>query len=155
MENKKSPQFRGFTPSSALASRTKSRNRSKNTAAELQLRQTLWRRGLRYRLHAANLPGKPDLVFPRQRVVVFCDGDFWHGRDWDKRRAKLQCGANSAYWVAKIQSNVERDCKVGAELESAGWRVVRLWETDIKRDPSEAADRVCSALLSGRRIQQT
>jgi DNA mismatch endonuclease (patch repair protein) len=148
MKNTKTPQFRGLKPSSALASLTKSRNRSTNTAAELQLRRTLWRRGLRYRLHAGSLPGKPDLVFPGRRVVVFCDGDFWHGRDWEQRRARLQCGANSAYWVAKIQSNIERDRRVVATLEDAGWKVVRLWETDIKRNPTEAADRVCSALRS-------
>lgn len=110
--------------------------RSKNTKAELLLWRELWSRGIRYRLHVSGLPGKPDMVFRRQRVAVFCDGDFWHGRDGESRRARLKSGANPGYWVAKIQANIERDLRNTAALEADGWTVVRVWETDIKRSPA-------------------
>jgi len=83
------------------------------------------------------------------RVAVFCDGDFWHGRDLRSRLTRLASGHNALYWVAKILANVERDRAKTLQLEAAGWRVLRLWETDILRQPDEAAARV-EALLSER-----
>jgi len=141
------PSFKGLSPASAASSRVKRRNRSRDTAHEKLLRQTLWRMGLRYRKNCGELPGKPDLVFLRARVAVFCDGDFWHGRDWDRRKAKLEGGTNARYWVAKIASNVGRDARNTAALQAAGWLVIRLWETDIKRDPTAAAELVSRALF--------
>jgi DNA mismatch endonuclease (patch repair protein) len=102
--------------------------------------------GLRYRKNCGELPGKPDLVFFRARVAVFCDGDFWHGRDWILRKAKLEGGTNARYWIAKIASNVERDARNTAALQVAGWLVIRLWETDIRRDPTAAAELIRRAL---------
>ena len=98
--------------------------------------------GLRYRKNVRSLPGKPDIVFKRARVAVFCDGDFWHGRHWPVRRAKLSMGANAEYWLAKIEANMERDLRHTQTLEQMGWRVTRLWETDIKRDPTAMAEQV-------------
>lgn len=138
----KVPRFSSFTPASELASRIKQRNRSHNTKAEVLLRKELWRRGLRYRLHAVNLAGKPDIVFRAARVVVFCDGDFWHGRRWLQRREKLSRGANAPYWTAKIAANVARDHRNTRALRRAGWTVIRLWETDIIRDVVKAGQRV-------------
>jgi len=71
--------------------------------------------------------------------VVFVDGDFWHGRHWERLKRKLDQGTNAAYWCAKIAGNIERDRRNEVILADAGWHVVRLWETDIKRDPSAAA----------------
>jgi DNA mismatch endonuclease (patch repair protein) len=122
-------------------------NRSSDTSPEKVLRQALWRLGLRYRLHAKELPGKPDVVFRRQRVAVFCDGDFWHGKDWGERRRRLSEGANADYWVPKIEANMARDLRHTAALEALGWRVVRLWESEINADPAVAADRVQQALV--------
>ena len=102
--------------------------------------------GLRYRLYAKELPGKPDIVFRRKRLAVFVDGDFWHGRDWEARRRKLATGHNADYWLAKIRYNRERDRRNTQQLEAAGWRVMRLWETDVKRAPQEAAAAVQTAL---------
>ena len=136
---KKSPSFRGLQPASAASSRAKRANRRHDTQHELLLRSELWRMGLRYRKNVRTLPGKPDIVFPGVRVVVFCDGDFWHGRDWPALRAKLEQGTNPDYWTAKIESNIERDRHNTALLEEDGWHVVRLWESDIKKDPFVAA----------------
>ncbi len=116
------------------------------------LRSEVWRLRLRFRKHAAGLPGRPDMVFGRARVVVFCDGDFWHGRDWPRLEAQLEKRHNAAYWTAKIARNRERDALNTAALETAGWVVVRLWETDIKRDPAAAALRVRAA-VAGRRAK--
>jgi DNA mismatch endonuclease, patch repair protein len=140
------PRYSSFTPSSATASRIKQRNRARDTKAEVLLRKELWRRGLRYRLHARELPGKPDLVFRRARVAVFCDGDFWHGRRWAERRAKLARGANARYWLAKIAANVARDKRTTSALRAAGWVVVRVWESDVLRDVQRAAARVEAAV---------
>lgn len=136
------PRFDDLEPSSQAASNTKKRNPAKNTRPELALRRELWSLGGRYRLHVNDLPGKPDLVFVGARVVVFCDGDFWHGRDWSARRAKLETGSNGGYWVAKIESNIARDRKQEQELEAAGWQVIRLWESDILQDPRGKAGEV-------------
>src|SRR6266542_778202 len=138
----KVPRFSSFKPTSESASRIKQQNRSRDTKAEVLRRQELWRRGLRYRLHASDLPGKPDIVFRRARVVIFCDGDFWHGRRCRQRLEKLALGANAPYWTAKIAANVARDRRNTRALRRAGWTVLRLWETDIIRDVLKAAGRV-------------
>lgn len=141
------PSYKGLTPASAASSRVKSRNRCEDTAHEKLLKQSLWRMGFRYRKNCRELPGKPDLAFLRARVAVFCDGDFWHGREWTRLKEKLATGANSAYWVAKIAANMERDLRNTAALEGAGWLVIRLWESEIRRDPAAAAERVKEALV--------
>ncbi len=135
----KAPSFKLFHPTSETSSITKSKNRSKNTRAELVLRSQIWKLGLRYRLHDPDLPGKPDLVFASAKVVLFCDGDFWHGRNWKKLKRELKGRKNSKYWIPKIAANIYRDLLQKRELETMGWRVVRLWETDILEDPTAAA----------------
>jgi DNA mismatch endonuclease (patch repair protein) len=95
--------------------------------------------GLRFRKNVSSLPGKPDIVFRSHRVVVFCDGDFWHGRNWQALKKSLSAGANSGYWQAKIESNRKRDKQNNVRLKKTGWHVIRLWETDINRDPLSAA----------------
>jgi len=75
-------------------------------------------------------------VFPRVKVAIFCDGDFWHGRDWDERKAKLGRGTNSRYWIAKIERNMARDAENQERLEIRGWRVLRFWESEIKKQQS-------------------
>jgi DNA mismatch endonuclease (patch repair protein) len=133
------PSYEGFTSASEAASRAKRANRKKDTAHELILRRELWRMGLRYRKHFSGLPGNPDIVFSRARVVVFCDGDFWHGRNWDRLKAQLENRHNAAYWVAKIARNRDRDLENTALLRSRGWLVLHLWETDIKKNPVSVA----------------
>jgi len=142
------PSFDGLQPASPASSWAKRRTPRRDTKHEIMLRRELWRMGLRYRKHVDSLPGKPDIVFGKSRVVVFCDGDFWHGRDWPTLRQQLQGRANAAYWIAKIASNIQRDKRHTAELQAAGWRVLRLWESDIKHDPHAAALAVGMSLRS-------
>jgi DNA mismatch endonuclease, patch repair protein len=135
-------RFDGLRPASESASLAKRANKGKNTAAELVLRRAIWRRGLRYRLHATDLPGKPDIIFRKARIVVFCDGDFWHGRKFDQRRERLARGSNGEYWIGKIEGNIVRDARQNRLLRQAGWRILRFWETDVLRNPQKAAKRV-------------
>jgi DNA mismatch endonuclease, patch repair protein len=144
------PRFTGFTSSSPTASRTKSRTRGRDTKAEVLLRAELSKRRLRYRLHRGDLPGRPDIVFVSAKVVIFCDGDFWHGRRWRERRKRLARGSNAPYWLAKIKSNIMRDRRNNQLLTEAGWTVLRLWETDILTDPVSAANKVETAVKASR-----
>lgn len=114
------------------------------------LRQALWRAGLRYRKNVATLPGKPDIVFWGARTAVFCDGDFWHGKDWPRRKAKLLAGTNPAYWVAKIERNRERDRDHTQTLERDGWRVLRFWESEVRADRARVVATVIAAIEAAR-----
>lgn len=114
--------------------------KAKDTKPELALRKALRDAGLTgYRKNLRSLPGTPDVAFTRYKVAVFADGDFWHGRDWGKARPKLEAGKDPGYWVSKIERNIERDRRVNAELERLGWTVIRLWGSDILKDPEGCA----------------
>ena len=144
----KSPSFTDLKPASEASSRAKRHNRRTDTQHEKMLRRELWRMGLRYRKNVETLPGKPDIVFVRARVAVFCDGDFWHGRNWEEQKSKLCQGTNAEYWLLKIEGNIKRDRLNNALLEADGWSVLRLWETDIKRDPQAAAALVREVVIA-------
>jgi len=106
-----------------------SRIKGKDTKPEMILRRGLHGRGLRYRLHGADLPGKPDMVFPRHRAVIFVHGCFWHGHGcslfrWPKTRAP--------YWRTKINGNIERDRHALAALRTDGWRTLVVWECALQ-----------------------
>lgn len=146
------PSFRGLRPSSKRAS-TAARGASvkTNTRCEAVLRRELWKRGLRYRLSPSGIPGRPDIVFPRCHIAIFCDGDFWHGREIEARLAKLRRGHNAEYWTTKLLRNIQRDRGIDDQLCKAGWRVIRLWETDILNAPCAAADHIDAAIRSAAR----
>ncbi len=148
----KCPSFTDLKPASEASSRAKRHNRRTDTRHEKMLRRELWRMGLRYRKNVETLPGNPDIVFVRAAVAVFCDGDFWHGRNWRGLKLRLRQGTNAEYWVSKIESNMERDRLNTTLLKADGWRVLRLWETDIKRDPQAAAESVKAALTERYRV---
>ena len=138
--NRAVPRYSQFKAASSRASAAaRGSSKKKNTRCELILRRALTALGVRYTLTSDKLAGRPDIVFRRARVVVFCDGDYWHGRNVEERLAKLAAGHNSAYWVRKIQSNVDRDLRVAGELKNAGWLVLRYWETDIHKDAQRIA----------------
>lgn len=125
--------------------------RSGDTEAELRLRRALFARGLRYRIHYGKLIGKPDIVFPRARLVVFVDGDFWHGNAWRLRgmssfEEQFHFRSRPEWWEAKIRRNMERDREVNEQLEALGWRVVRLWESEVQKSLDACVKRVEEAL---------
>ncbi len=151
MSHRTYPRFEGCEPASATSSRTKTSNRKAGTKHEDLLRKRLWSIGLRYRRNHKDLPGVPDIVFTRERLAIFCDGDFWHGRNWQERRAKLAKGRNSTYWIAKIERNIARATEVNRELRAAGWTVLRLWETDTLKDLTGTARRVEGTVMKLRR----
>lgn len=108
--------------------------RSKDTAIEVKLRKALWKSGIRYRKNYDRLPGKPDIAITKYRIAIFCDGEFFHGKDWDQLKEKLIKSNNSEYWLKKIARNIERDREVDSLIKSMGWTVLRFWGKDIKQD---------------------
>lgn len=122
---------------------------SKNTEPELMLRKALWKENLRYRVNYKKLPGKPDIVFTKYHVVVFCDGDYWHGHNWAIRGLNSledELAGYSEFWRSKILRNIERDTEVNQELKTQGWTVIRLWESDIRSNLNECVRIVKEAL---------
>lgn len=118
---------------------------SKDTKPELLLRRELWRRGLRYRVNVKTLPGKPDIVFTRAKIAIFCDGDYWHGHNWALRgipSLEEELAGYSDYWQQKIRRNIERDKENTAKLEAAGWIVIRIWESEIKKNLEACATQI-------------
>lgn len=106
--------------------------RSKDTKIEILLRKALWAKGIHYRKNVSDLPGKPDIVITRYRIAIFCDGDFFHGRNWESDlQNRLTKSNNSQYWTEKIHKNMEHDHDADAELNGMGWVVLRFWGTDI------------------------
>lgn len=118
------------------------RIRNKDTSIELKLRKALWDAGYHYRKNYKELPGKPDIVFTKYKIVVFCDSEFFHGKDWNSLKEQLQRGNNPEFWIDKISKNIERDKKINQELEAAGWTVIRFWGKDIKKDVDACVKRI-------------
>ncbi len=117
--------------------------KSKNTKPEVLLRKELWSRNLRYRVNYKQLLGKPDIVFTKQKIAIFCDGDFWHGHNWAIRGLNSldeELVKYSEYWRKKIIRNIERDKEVNNKLSEMGWVVIRFWESQIRKDVKECAD---------------
>lgn len=105
--------------------------RSKDTGPELRVRSFLHRQGLRFKLHSKSLPGKPDLVFPKYKTVLFVNGCFWHGHtDRNCKLARLP-KSNISFWKDKIERNAKRDKEQQAKLTALGWRVLVIWECEI------------------------
>lgn len=125
-------------PISDAVSAAMSRMPRVDSAPEVALRRELHRRGLRFRKHMRGLAGRPDIVFTRARLVVFCDGCFWHRCPVHGTAPKN----NAGWWEAKLQANVERDRRQTAQLEAAGWTVLRVWEHE---SAAAGADRVAAA----------
>lgn len=118
-----------------------SRIKGKDTGLEVRIRSELHRRGLRFRKHVKELPGRPDIVFSRARVAVFIDGDFWHGYRFPAWEDKV-----SDFWKKKINKNRERDKKNHQKLRKMGWKVIRLWQHEIKRDFEGSIEKINSAV---------
>ena len=123
-----------------------SRIRSVSTKPELLLRHAIWHLGLRYRVNANNLPGKPDIVLPKYRTAIFVHGCFWHGHK-DCLTSHIP-ETNTDYWTAKITRNQERDQEVWRKLEAKGWSIIIVWECELKKAKlEETIDRVAEEIV--------
>lgn len=91
--------------------------KSKDTSIELKLRKELWKRGYRYRKNYAGLPGKPDIVLTKYKIVIFCDSEFFHGKDWEVLKPQLEKGKNAEFWIEKISKNQQRDDDINKQLQ--------------------------------------
>lgn len=111
--------------------------RSKDTKIEVMLRKALWNKGYRYRKNYKGLPGNPDIVLTKYKIAIFCDGEFFHGKDWEVLKPRLEKGNNGSYWVNKISRNRKRDDEVNKRLLFEGWTVIRFWGDEIKKDVNE------------------
>lgn len=108
--------------------------RSKDTSIEVALRKALWHKGYRYRKNYTVLPGKPDIALTKYKIAVFCDSEFFHGKDWFAvLRPRVLRGNNSGYWEKKITRNMERDREVNLALASMDWTVIRFWGDEIEK----------------------
>lgn len=103
--------------------------RCRDTKPEVFIRKTLWKLGFRYRVNVKALPGKPDIVFPKYKTVVFVNGCFWHGHDGCKKYQIPE--TNRSFWIEKINANKFRDLKNASQLENSGWRIITIWECDL------------------------
>lgn len=111
--------------------------RGKDTRIEIILRKALWKRGYRYRKHYKSIPGTPDIALTRYKIAIFCDGEFFHGKDWEVLRPRLEKSNNSEFWISKISRNRERDDEINKKLLYMGWTVIRFWGSHIKKDTDE------------------
>ena len=95
------------------------------------------KKGYRYRKNYKDLPGKPDIVITKYKIAIFCDSEFFHGKDWESLKLRLEKGNNSNYWISKIEKNRKRDDEVNKKLLFLGWTVVRFWGKDILKNVEE------------------
>ncbi len=125
-------------------SRLMKRIGSKNTKYEVIFRKALWNKGVRYRLHSKTVTGNPDILINKFRIVVFIDGEFWHGYNWEEKKKRIK--SNREYWIKKIENNIERDKSNNIKLAEEGWRVFRFWEHEIKKNLDNCLNQIIQAM---------
>lgn len=132
-ENKiKVPRFNEESGFYTTKKRSKimSKIRGKDTKPELQFRKAFWKKGARYRVDSKQLPGRPDISIKKYKLAIFIDGEFWHGYNWDERKAKLK--SNRDFWIPKIERNMQRDREVNQQLREMDFTVFRFWVHEVK-----------------------
>lgn len=122
-----------------------SRIRSRDTSIEVILRKALWHSGIRYRKNYGKLPGSPDIAITKHRIAIFCDGEFWHGKDWETKKPDFK--TNRAYWIEKIERNIKRDSETDRSLGWQGWTVIRFWGSDIQNDVEGCVEDIENVIL--------
>jgi len=122
-----------------------SRIKGKDTSIEVSLRKALWRNGIRYRKNFKALPGNPDIAITKHQIAIFCDGEFWHGKEWEVKKHRIK--SNREYWIKKIENNMDRDKTVDQRLSGKGWTVIRFWGDDIKNDVMGCVEEVKDAIF--------
>lgn len=110
---------------------------SKDTKIEVIMRKALWNKGYHYRKNYKKLPGSPDVALTKYKIAIFCDGEFFHGKDWGLLKPRLEKGDNGEFWISKILRNKKRDDEINKKLLFMGWTVIRFWGDDIKRHTDE------------------
>ena len=95
------------------------------------MRNALWNKGYRYRKNVKDVFGHPDIVFKTKKVAIFCDSEFWHGYDWERKKNEIK--TRQDFWIPKIERNMQRDKEVNMKLSEEGWTVLRFWGTEIKK----------------------
>ena len=108
--------------------------KAKDTSIEVKLRKSLWNKGYHYRKNYDELPGKPDIVLTKYKIAIFCDSEFFHGKDWEVLKPRLEKSNNSQYWISKISRNRERDDEINKRLLFEGWTVIRFWGEEISKN---------------------
>ena len=124
-----------------------SKIRGKDTSIEVLLRKALWHKGYRYRKNYKALPGRPDICITKYKIAIFCDSEFFHGKDWNVLKPKLEKGNNGTYWVAKIEENMARDARFDKELAFLGWTVIHFWGKEIKSNIDECVKVIDEAVF--------
>lgn len=117
-----------------------SANKGKGTKLELLFGKLLWNAGVRYRKNDKTVFGKPDFVIRKMKIAIFCDGEFWHGRDWEERKNDHK--SNCDFWYSKIERNIKRDEEVNEQLQADGWTVFRFWETEITKESDKCLNTI-------------
>ncbi len=123
--------------------------KSSGSKIEVILAKELWALGYRYRKNDKAVFGKPDLVMKKYRIAIFVDGEFWHGKDWKKR--KHDHISNKDFWFKKIERNMQRDKEVNLNLKKSGWKVLRFWGKDISKNLPNCTDKIIQAINEARR----
>jgi len=118
--------------------------KGKNTTPELAFRKALWKLNIRYRKINKDLPGNPDIAIRKYKLVIFIDGEFWHGYNWKDKKLKIK--ANRDFWIPKIERNMQRDNFNNKELEKMGYTVFRYWEATIKKDIMKCVNEVYESI---------
>ena len=122
---------------SKIVSKNMSKIHSKDTSIEVQLRKALWHKGYRYRKNYKALPGSPDIVLTKYKIAIFCDSEFFHGKDWEILKLRIGKGKNPEYWIKKIERNRSRDF---------GYTVIHFWGQDIKKHTNECLQAIEEAI---------
>lgn len=128
--------------------------KANDTSIEVKLRKSLWNRGYRYRKNYDKLPGKPDIVLTKYKIAIFCDSEFFHGKDWEVLKSRLEKSNNSQYWISKISKNRERDDEINKRLLFEGWTVMRFWGKDILKDVDECVRAIEEAVFDNIMLEE-
>ena len=122
--------------------------KSKGSKIEIILAKALWKKGYRYRKNDKTVFGKPDLTIKKHKIAIFCDSEFWHGKDWEIRKKDHK--TNKDFWYKKIERNIARDKEVNAELLKTGWTILRFWGKEIEKDLVNCVNKIEEEISNAR-----
>lgn len=128
--------------------------KSRGTKDEVLLAKALWQKGYRYRKNDKTVYGKPDLTFKRHKIAIFVDSEYFHGKDWNTEKYRIK--SNRDFWWTKIEGNIRRDQTVNKMLTRDGWRILRFWSQDVRKNLETCVNKIEQELRSGNGdLQQT